>query len=63
MIHVSSVGAPRITSFTQPTKKSCPGEMSEGIFVQAYGNFIISNACDFANGQLLAYAIYKVDNK
>lgn len=63
MIHVSSVGAPRITSFTQPTKKSCPGEMSEGIFVQAYGDFIISNACDFANGQLLAYAIYKVDNK
>lgn len=63
MVHVSSSGAPRTTSFTHPTKKSNPGTMSEGIYVQAYKDFIITNGCDFVNGQFLAYAIYKIDNR
>ena len=63
MVHVSSSGAPRTTSFTHPTKKSNPGIMSEGIYIQAYKDFIITNGCDFVNGQFLAYAIYKIDNK
>ena len=63
MVHVSSTGAPRTTSFTHPTKKSNPGIMSEGIYVQAYKDFIITNGCDFVNGQFLAYAIYKIDNR
>lgn len=63
MVHVSSVGAPRTTSFTHPTKESHPGEMSEGIFVQAYSDFIITKGCDFVNGEFCANAIYKIDNK
>lgn len=63
MVHVSSSGAPRTTSFTHPTKESHPGTMSEGIYVKAYKDFIITNGCDFVNGQFLAYAIYKIDNR
>lgn len=61
MVHVSSVGAPRTTSPTQPFQTSNPLKMSEGLFNQVYDNFIITNPCDFVNGEILAYAMYKID--
>lgn len=61
MVHVSSVGAPRTTSPTQPFQTSNPLKMSEGLFNRVYDNFIITNPCDFVNGEILAYAIYKID--
>ena len=61
MVHVSSSAAPRTTSITQPIQHSNPGTMSEGLYLNVYPDFVISNACDFVNGQILAYATYKID--
>lgn len=61
MVHVSSSAAPRTTSITQPIQHSNPGTMSEGLYINVYPDFVISNACDFVNGQILAYATYKID--
>ncbi|MGN1418025.1 MAG: metallophosphoesterase family protein [Acutalibacteraceae bacterium] len=62
MVHVSSTGAPRTTGITEPIQTSKPLKMSEGLFNQVYDDFIIVNACDFVNGRILAYAVYKINN-
>jgi len=63
MVHVSSVSAPRTTSIKEPTLKSNPGTMSEGLYMTVYPDYVIVTACDFINGQFLAYATYRVDKK
>ena len=63
MVHVSSVSAPRTTSIKEPTLKSNPGTMSEGLYVRVYPDYIITTACDFIGGRFLAYATYKIDKK
>ena len=63
MVHVSSVSAPRTTSIKEPTLKSNPGTMSEGLYVTVYPNYIITTACDFIGGRFLAYATYRIDKK
>lgn len=62
MVHVSSTSAPRTTGITEPVQTSKPLEMSEGLFNQVYDDFIIVNACDFVNGSILAYAVYRINN-
>lgn len=61
MVHVSSTGAPRTTGITEPVQKSNPLEMSEGLYNTVYDDFIITNACDFVSGSILAYAVYKIN--
>lgn len=61
MVHVSSTAAPRTTGITEPFQTSNPLKMSEGLYNQVYDNFIITNACDFVSGSILAYAVYKIN--
>lgn len=61
MVHVSSVAAPRTTGLTEPFQTSNPLKMSEGLYNTVYDDFIITNACDFVSGSILAYAVYKID--
>lgn len=61
MVHVSSVAAPRTTGLTEPFQTSNPLKMSEGLYNTVYEDFIITNACDFVSGSILAYAVYKID--
>ncbi|HBL41512.1 MAG TPA: hypothetical protein DDY98_08145 [Ruminococcaceae bacterium] len=60
MVHISSVGAPRTTDLLHPFQTSNPATMSEGIYVTAYPNYIVTNAVDFVNGEILAYATYRI---
>lgn len=61
MVHVSSTAAPRTTGITEPFQTSNPLKMSEGLYNTVYDDFIITNACDFAGGNILAYAVYKIN--
>ena len=63
MVHVSSLSAPRTSDIKSPAIKSNSGTMSEGLYITAYPTHVITTACDFMNGQLLAYATYRIENK
>ncbi len=60
MVHISSVGAPRTTDLLHPFMTSNPASMSEGIYVTAYPDYIVTNAVDFVSGEILAYAAYRI---
>lgn len=63
MVHVSSCTAPRTTSILKPKLSSNAGTMSEGLYITVYPSYIIVTACDFVEGQFLAYATFRINNK
>lgn len=60
MVHISSVTAPRISSDTTLLWKSASMQRSEGYLVTVYPDHYVLTACDFLQGEMLAYATYIV---
>lgn len=60
-VHVSSVSSPRTTQGFQILWSGNDPGMSEGYLVDVYEDHIILYGCDFVNGELLAYAAYRID--
>ena len=60
MVHVSSVTAPRTVGDYDLKNTSNPGKMSEGLLMTVYADHTVITACDFMNGEFLAYAMYTV---
>lgn len=60
MVHVGSVTSPRISNDTTLLWTSDTMERSEGYLVTVYPDHYVLTACDFLQGQMLAYATYTV---
>ena len=60
-VHVSSVSSPRTTEGFQILWSGNDPGMSEGYLTEVYEDYILLYGCDFVNGELLAYAVYRID--
>ncbi len=60
-VHVSSVSSPRTTDGFQILWSGNDPGMSEGYLIEVYDDYILLYGCDFVNGELLAYAVYRAD--
>ena len=62
MVHVSSVGSPRIIKSEKSKDKTEQNLIrSEGTLVTVYENRIVLNSIDFLKGRMLAYATYNIE--
>ena len=60
MVHISSVTSPRISNDMTLLWTSAAMQRSEGYLVTVYPDHYVLTACDFLQGEMLAYATYIV---